>query len=84
MNHRSKGCQSCGSGAPVTFRSIRARQQTTQCATVTVTGDEDDPDPPEDDPTPPGDDDGIDLRTAALIGGAGIAAAWAATRGNEP
>ena len=77
MNHRSKGCQSCGSGGPVTSRSIRARQQTAQCGTVTVTEDGDDP-------TPPGDDDGIDLRTAALIGGAGIAAAWAATRGNEP
>lgn len=84
MNHRSKGCQSCGSGGPVTFRSIRARQQTAQCGTITVTEDEDDPDPPGDDPTPPEDDDGIDLRTAALIGGAGIAAAWAATRGNGP
>jgi len=84
MNHRSKGCQSCGSGGPVTSRSIRARQQTAQCGTITVTEDEDDPDPPEDDPDPPEDDDGIDLRTAALIGGAGIAAAWAATRGNEP
>lgn len=94
--NRNRSCSSCGGGT--TARSIRARQPTANCGTITVVSDEPDPAPdPDPDPSPdpspdPGDGGqngggdlpgGLTREQALALGGAGgLALVYLRSRGN--